>query len=606
MFARPEESRRDGSANPRRAVVPALVSARAMERPDAPAVACGGEILTYAELERDAARLAARLRRAGGGPHVIAGLCADRSAALAAGALGIMKAGAAYLPLDPSYPMERLSYMLEDAHAPVLLTTEHAAGRVPKGAWRVIGLEAALAEPHDAAGPPVRAPRPGDLAYAIYTSGSTGRPKGVPITHASLLNLVNWHVAAFGITEKDRASHLGSLGFDAAIWELWPYLACGASVHMTPDDVRVDPERLRDWLVEERITVAFAPTPLAERLIALPWPAGTALRFLLTGADTLHRRPPQGLPFTLVNNYGPTECTVVATSGTVPPTADHPGIPPIGRPIANTCVYLLDENLSPVADGEAGEICIAGAGVSPGYLNRDDLTAQSFAADPFDPRGGRLYRTGDLGRLLPDGQISFLGRKDDQIKMRGFRIEPAEITAALNTHPAVRESAVVARGETDSGRLLAAYIVFESGQNAAAEELQEWLRSRLPDYMVPRVFVRLESLPLTASGKLDRRALPEPAEENGMRDGAADAPRSEIELKLAAIVAGLLKIGSVGVEENFFMLGGNSLLGAQLMAAVRQEFGVQVALRALFGAPTVAALAREVERLAAARGAAGQ
>jgi amino acid adenylation domain-containing protein len=551
--------------------------------------------MTYAALERAAEGLAERLRGFSAGPDTIVALCTDRSTALAAGALGILKAGAAYLPLDAGYPAERIEFMLRDAGVRVVVASALTARRVPPGPWRVLDIDSETSPAEPQAGRGRREPKPADMAYAIYTSGSTGRPKGVPISHPNLLNLVQWHIDAFGVTADDRASHMGGLGFDAAVWELWPYLACGASVHMTPEEVRLDPERLRDWLVAQRITIAFAPTPIAERLIALPWPRETALRYVLTGADTLHRRPPAGLPFTLINNYGPTECTVVATSGVVKPDDGTRGVPSIGKAIDNVRVYILDEALRPVPDGEAGEICIGGAGVSRGYLNQPDLTARSFVPDPLDPNA-RMYRTGDVGRRWPNGEITFHGRMDDQIKVGAFRIEPAEITAVLNAHPGVRESAVVAR-EGANGKEMVAYVVPRQGEAVTSEALQAKVREQLPDYMVPRVFVRMDALPLNASGKLDRQALPAPGPENTMRGAAGGAAHNEIEKRLAKIVAGLLQLKQVGVEENFFMLGGNSLLGAQMLAAVREAFGVQMPLRTLFGAPTVARLALEVERI---------
>src|SRR5207248_877016 len=284
------------------------------------------------------------------------------------------------------------------------------------------------------------------LAYVIYTSGSTGQPKGVEITHASLLNLIAWHRTEFAVTPTDRASHLASVGFDAAVWEVWPYLTAGASLHLPDANTRVSPEQLRDWLVKEQITISFLPTALAEHVMALEWPTQTALRFLLTGADTLHRYPTSSLPFELVNNYGPTECTVVATSGRVRPEIDAKGLPTIGRPIANTSIYILDENLREVSPGAEGELCIGGVGVARGYLNRDELTSEKFIADRFSlERGAKLYRTGDLARYLDNGEIAYLGRVDEQIKILAYRIEPAEVERVLNRHSAIKSSVVVAR-----------------------------------------------------------------------------------------------------------------------------------------------------------------
>ena len=297
---------------------------------------------------------------------------------------------------------------------------------------------------------------PEQLAYVIYTSGSTGRPKGVEITHASLMNLVAWHQTAFEINADDRASLLAGVGFDAAVWETWPYLTAGASLHLPDEVTRLSPELLRDWLVAERITTSFLPTALAERVMTLEWPTQTALRTLLTGAETLRQFPSDDLPFRVVNNYGPTECTVVATSGTVAPGVSREALPTIGRPIANTQVYILDENLQQVFRHVAGELYIGGAGVARGYLNRPELTAEKFIQNPFshpfaNGQQARLYKTGDIARYLPNGEIAYLGRVDDQIKVMGYRIEPNEIVAVLNRHPAV-EASVVASARSPATR----------------------------------------------------------------------------------------------------------------------------------------------------------
>jgi acyl-coenzyme A synthetase/AMP-(fatty) acid ligase/acyl carrier protein len=412
-----------------------------------------------------------------------------------------------------------------------------------------------------------------------------------------LLNLVRWHQRAFKVTAADRATQIAAVGFDAAVWELWPYLTAGASVHLADEAVRSDPTALRDWLVAERITITFVPTLLAQHLVALPWPHDVALRYMLTGADALHVRPPADLPFALVNNYGPTECAVVATSGPVCPAGQEDGLPPIGRPIDNVRIYLLDSELHPVPVGAPGELCIGGAGVGRGYVNRPELTAERFVLDPFSPTpGARLYRTGDLARRRPDGQFVFLGRIDDQIKIRGFRVEPAEIAARLDAHPDVTESAVVASHPGSHDPRLVAYVVPVPGTCLTRRGLQEFLGLGLPDYMVPSVFVRLDALPVTANGKIDRTAFPDPTPERVIEDGASVEPRTVVEERIAQILAPLLGLPRVGVEDNFFLLGGHSLLGTQLIARIRDAFGVDLSLRHLFESPTTAGLAAEVER----------
>jgi amino acid adenylation domain-containing protein len=575
--------------------VPEQVAAQAALTPHAVAVSTGSACLSRRALDMRANHLAWQLRSLGVGRDVLVGLCLPRSLELVVGALGILKAGGAYMPMDPGYPPERLAYMLADAQAPVLVTTACLGQQLPAGKWNVVNIGAPHIEKHSADAPPV-AIAPADLAYVIYTSGSTGKPKGVEITHHGLMNLISWHRQAFSVTEADRASHVAGLGFDAAVWELWPYLAAGASIHLADDITRGSAELLRDWLIAEGITISFVPTPLAERLLAMKWSAPTALRFLLTGGDTLRHHPPAPLPFVLVNNYGPTECTVVATSGVVRPESCPGALPSIGRAIANTHVYVLDEQLHAVPPGAAGEIYIGGPGVARGYRQRPDLTAEKFIPDPFavEP-DSRLYKTGDLGRRRPDGQIDFLGRIDDQIKIRGYRIEPSEIEGALNRHPDIRESLVVAREDTAGDRSLVAYVVV--GKAATYTALRDFLRTCLPEYMLPAAFVRIDSFPMTRHGKIDRTALPAPDPGNTLKDDAWAGRRTRTERHVAEILAGLLSVTDVGPDDNFFMLGGHSLLGAQLIARLRDAFGVEVALRTLFEAPTVAALSEEIDRL---------
>jgi amino acid adenylation domain-containing protein len=582
--------------------IPKAVAAKATRWPEAIALTCGPQILTYDELDCQSNRLAHYLRSLGVGPGVLVGLCLPRSLDMVVGALGILKAGGAYVPMDPAYPPDRLAFMLQDAQAPVLITNPCLAERLPAAECTVVGIRAP-----EIGRQPDYTPRveivPDDLAYVIYTSGSTGQPKGVEIKHGGLANLVAWHRQAFSLTPGDRASHLAGLGFDAAVWELWPYLVTGSSVHLVDDTTRLSAELLRDWLLTRKITISFVPTPLAERMLTLEWPSQTPLRILLTGGDTLHHYPPAHLPFALVNNYGPTECTVVATSGNVAPEA-RPGStqPSIGRAITNTRIYLLDERLEPVPAGTPGEIHIAGAGLARGYHNRPDLTAEKFVPDPFSSElGSRLYKTGDLGQLLPDGQINFLGRVDDQIKIRGYRIEPNEIVNVLNLCPDVRQSLVVAREDGPGDKRLVAYVVLEQHSTATQAVLSASLGNILPEYMLPAVFVRLDALPLTPHGKIDRAALPEPTAENTLKNESFQAQRSPVEERLASILTTLLSVEEIGADENFFQMGGHSLLGAQVIGRVRDSFGVELSLRSLFDHPTVREMSAEIERLILAK-----
>jgi amino acid adenylation domain-containing protein len=574
-----------------------LVEEQAARTPEALAIAAGSQALSYQALNQRANQLAHLLQGLGVGPEVPVGLCVDRSLELVVGMLGILKAGGAYVPLDPQYPADRLSFLLADAQVPVLLTQSHLRDHLPATSAHVITLEPEPElSPQSIANPRPLA-TPDHLAYIIYTSGSTGTPKGVQITHKGMLNLVCWHQQAFALTASDRTTQIASPAFDATGWEVWPSLCCGASVYLVDEQVRTLPLALRDWLVCHQITISFLPTPLAEQLLDLDWPPETALRFLLTGADVLHHYPGTTLPFALINNYGPTEATVVATSGRIWPQAEAEMPPSIGCPIANTEVYLLDEHLRQVAIGEPGELHIGGIGLARGYLRRPELTQEKFIPHPFsrDP-GARLYKTGDLARFLPDGQLAFLGRIDHQIKLRGYRIEPDEIIGALNRHPAIQASYVLAREDAPGQKHLVAYLVAQPGHAIELSDLMQMLQATLPDYMVPTTFVQLAALPLTPNGKVDRDALPAPTQANTLGAETFAAPQTPIEEQLATTVAALLRVERVGVTENFFLLGGHSMLGAQLIAWIGANFGLELPLRTLFDAPTVRQLAAEVER----------
>jgi len=561
----------------------------------------------YGELNERADDLARCLRSLGVGAEDVIALRLNRSIELVVAALGVLKAGAAYLPLNPQTPAAHTRFELDDARAPAIVTdTAHSHDSESYGRsvlvldddGRVRKAPKAAPLSPESARDRGEAPNAESLAYVIYTSGSTGQPKGVEVTHGNLLNLVLWHQKAFELIPADRMTLLASVEFDASVWEMWPVLCTGASLHIPDELTRRDPAALRDWLVKREISISFAPTPLAERLNALPWPAPTRLHTLLTGGDTLHVHPRAGLPFRVINNYGPTECAVVATSGLVPPGPHAAGLPGIGRPIANATIHILDENLQSAASGEAGEICIGGAGVARGYRNQTELTRQKFVPDPFsDESGARLYRTGDLGRLLASGEIAFLGRIDTQVKIRGFRIELEAIAAVLNEHPGVKQSTVIARDYGASDKRLIAYVVLEHSTPATQTVLREHLAARLPEQMIPAVFVSLAELPLNGNGKVDRAGLPEPDELNRLAVKPYVGARTATEQRLAELLAPLLHVERVSVEDNFFMLGGHSLLGTQLIARMRAAFGVEVSLRTLFECPTIAALASEVDRL---------
>lgn len=598
-------TRAEEAASARAARLPATrsvtsrIASWAAATPDKVAVTDDVRRLSYAELERDSNRLATRLREAGAGPERCVGLLLERSTDFVVAALATFKSGAAYVPLDPTTPSDRIRSILTDAGAVALLTSSSFATDESQP-WAVVAVDRSNATPSAAFARTDVDPEM--LAYVIYTSGSTGRPKGVEITHASVCNLIDWHQSAFAVSAADRASQVAGLGFDAAAWEIWPYLTAGASLHIADDTTRRSPEALRDWLVAQKITIGFVPTVMAEQLFRTDWPADTALRLLLTGGDRLSRRPPVELPFAVVNNYGPTECTVVATSGIVLPESNGTA-PSIGRAIANATALVLDEALRPVPLGEPGELCISGPLVARGYRNLSELTARRFVA--YITASGeslRLYRTGDRVRLLESGEFEFLGRFDDQVKIRGYRIELGEIEAALNQYPKVVATAASVVEDPTGAPTLAAYIVPAAQATLSESELREHLAAKLPAYMIPAYFVAIATLPVMVNGKLDKTALPAPERELLLPKSAANGSMSVLEEQIADFVAMLMGRPTVGVDENLFMIGGHSMFGVQLVARIRETFGVRMPLRHIFSAPTVRELSKEVARLLGADG----
>jgi amino acid adenylation domain-containing protein len=541
-----------------------LFEARVRERPEAIAV---GD-LTYAELDRQANRLARRLRRLGVGPESRVALRHERAPGLIAGILGILKAGGAYVPVDPAWPEERARFILEDAGVSITVDEE---------------LLAACRESEEPLDVPVS---PGNLAYVIYTSGSTGRPKGTLVTHANVSRLLSATQGWFGFGPDDVWTLFHSVAFDFSVWEIWGALAYGGRLVIVPADTARSPEELRVLLAG--VTV-LNQTPSAFRQLAFSPPE--SLRWVIFGGEALDVASTAGWldgP-RLVNMYGITETTVHVTFRPLSrQDLETPWRSPIGVPIPDLAVHVLDRHGSPVPIGVPGEICVGGAGLARGYLGRPDLTAERFVPSP---EGERLYRSGDLARRLPSGELEYLGRSDQQVKLRGFRIEPAEIEAALIGIPGVREAAVILRDDLPSGPGLVAYVV----GGASTGELLSSLRKRLPDHMVPGHFVSLRALPLTANGKLDRRALPAPEGTRPELARAYAAPRTALERVLAGAWEEALGVDRVGVEDGFFDLGGHSLLATQMISWVRETFEVEVPLRELFERPTVAALAEALK-----------
>lgn len=583
------------AAYPQDTFVHALFAEQARRMPAALAVVDSKQRLTYQEVNQRANQLAHVLRGMGVGPDVLVALCVPRCADFIIGLMGILKAGGAYVPLDPTIPERRLQTIISDAEIRVVLAHQELRGLFSTQDTQVLCLDTAapLLMQQPAYAPDINL-RPDNLAYVIYTSGSTGTPKGVLLMHRGLTNLAFWYRQAFKVTPRDRTTQIAGLGFDATVWELLPGLTAGVTTYLPNDEIRSTPELLRDWLVDEEITITFLPTPLAERLLSLDWPAKSALRVMQTGGEALKRYPPPGLPFTLYNNYGPSESTVAATSTPVPPLNDAPFPPPIGYPLNNSQIYILDRQMQPVPIGVPGELCIGGANVGRGYLKRPGQTATQFIPDPFSRTpGARLYRTGDLVRYRSDRQIEFLGRIDTQVKVRGFRIELGEIETTLTKHPTVHETVVLAREDTPGERYLAAYVVSDAGCEVNVSDLRSFLKETLPEYMVPGIFVKLDALPLTPNGKVDRRALPAP--EGGVRPVMAVAyvaPQDELEETIAAIWQEVLGVERVGVEDSFFDLGGNSLLMARTQSKLATSLQQEISILDLFKYPTIKSLAQ--------------
>jgi len=542
-----------------------------------------GEIaLSYAQLRERSARLADLLAKKGVGPGHRVAVCLPRTPGLMVAMLAVLRRGAAYVPIDPGYPEERRTFLLEDCGATVRIGGD---GIALDAAGTLVDTDA---PPVPDAEIDVAAP-----AYVIYTSGSTGRPKGTVIAHSALHNLVHWHRRTYAVTAEDRASQTASQGFDACVWETWPYLTAGAALLITPDAVLKDPEQLFAWFARNEITLCFLATPLAEAILRLPEVRNWHPRAILTGGDRLTTTPPEAWGSRLINHYGPTEAAVVTTAGEVMPEGVVP--PPIGRPIDHFRVCVVGEDLTLQPIGIAGELLIGGRGLAQGYLDRPALTAAAFIPNPFADGasvGSRLYRSGDRVRYLEDGQIAFLGRIDQQLSLRGYRIEPGEIEAALRALPAVAEAVVLIRNDVRGvARLVATVQPTGAGHDPQRleAELVTALQTALPSYMVPSHYVFLDTMPLNPNGKIDRDALPEPDWERAETD-AYVPPQPGAETVLAEIWQSLLKVARVGRNDNFFSLGGDSIISLQVISRARAE-GLALRPVHLFELQTLSAIA---------------
>ncbi|MBX9435242.1 lichenysin non-ribosomal peptide synthetase LicA [Bacillus paralicheniformis] len=569
-------------AVPQDKTVHELFEAQVLRTPDRGAAVYNGVKWTYKELNARANRLARLLIEKGARPEQRIGIMVKPSLEMAAGVLAILKAGAAYVPIDPSYPAERIGYVLKDSGAELLLTQTNLAAP-EEFSGETLLLDSMLSEEitKDDEVNPQAGTQSDNLAYLIYTSGTTGQPKGVMVEHRSLVNLCYWHNDAFKVTEHDKSAKYAGFGFDASVWEMFPYWIAGAELHIIDEAIRMDITRLNQYFEENKITITFLPTQLCEQFMELD---NQSLRVLLTGGDKLKRIAKRS--YTLVNNYGPTENTVVATSAAIDPDE---GMLSIGKPIANTRVYVLGQNNEVQPVGVAGELCIAGRGLARGYLNKPEETAKRFTEDPFVP-GERMYRTGDAVKWLEDGRLEYIGRIDQQVKIRGFRIELSEIEVQLARLSEVQEAVVTDIEDACGNKALCGYVV--ANEQLDTESLARKLAQTLPDYMVPSFWVQLKELPVTANGKVDRRALPQPDVE--AQTAEYKAPLTETEQLLADIWQEVLGIDRIGITDNFFALGGDSIKGIQ-MASRLQQHGWKLEMKDLFQHSTIGELSAYVQ-----------
>jgi amino acid adenylation domain-containing protein/FkbH-like protein len=574
-----------------------LITAQARLTPERVAVVFGSQQLTYSELEARSNQLARHLRKIGVSRETLVGLCVERSLDMVVALLGILKAGGAYVPLDPSYPADRIQFILEDAQAPVLITQRLVLSSLTTLNARTIILDTAWPEiAAESTAPLSIETQSSNLAYVLYTSGSTGKPKGVQIEHRNLVNFLASMKKQPGLTADDTLLAVTTLSFDIAGLELYLPLITGAKLVLASQEEAADGHKLLALLHQSCATVLQATPATWRMLLDSGWTGTSALKALCGGeampADLAAQLVPRSAE--LWNMYGPTETTIWSSIFKVEATLDSTA--PIGRPIDNTTMYVLDAEFRPVPIGVAGELYLGGDGVARGYFNRPELTAEKFLADPFRP-GECIYRTGDLAKFLPDGNIQFLGRADFQVKVRGFRIELGEIESVLARHADIQQVVVIVREDQPGDPRLVAYLVVRPGQNAAASDLRTHLKQSLPDYMVPSYFVTLDTLPLTPNGKIDRKALPKPEYTRPELAGERLSARTPAEEVIAGIWAEVLQLDQVGVQDDFFELGGHSLLATQVVSRVRQAFQVELPLRALFEAPSVAGLAERVVTL---------
>ncbi|WP_439876932.1 amino acid adenylation domain-containing protein (plasmid) [Bacillus mycoides] len=560
--------------------------------------------LTYEELNNKSNQLARYLMKQGVTSNVPVAICVNRGGEYLIGILGVLKAGGAYVPLDPGYPRERLDFIIEDSQAQLVLTTSDIAPTFTQGNVLLCMLDQQFDFTIHSSTNLEWKPKLDDLAYIIYTSGSTGQPKGVMVTHRNLLNLISWQQLEYQISHEDRGTLIAGLGFDAAVWEIFPCLCSGATLYILEEEIRSNPVELQQWMTTNGITIGFVPTPLVEPLLELDWSSNHTLKTMFTGGERLAISKGYNIPFRLIDLYGPTENTVVTTSKEVDVTEKRSESSSIGKPIANVRTYILDKNLKPVPIGVVGELCISGSSLAVGYKGRPELTAEKFVANPFSEQNGdRLYKTGDMARYLPDGSIDFIGRKDNQVKIRGYRIELGEIEYALKQHSNVK-AALLLKSEDEDPKLIA-YVIVNDKNNFFESGLKEYLQLKLPSFMIPFRIFALEKFPINTNGKIDRNTLLNKLFHNSLVESTKIELNTNIKTKsilsqkpIEEEMIGIWKkeigLDSVQLDDHFFKVGGHSLLLTKIMGVIQDRFNVQVSLRALFETPTVKGMADQV------------
>jgi amino acid adenylation domain-containing protein len=570
------------------------------------AVEFNGRMVSYADLNSTANKIGNRLVANGSQVDGMVGVCCDRSIDLVTAILGILKSGSAYVPFDPAYPADRIEYMLKQSGIKTVLIQEKYRKLFEHSGISVIALDTEWNKFEDqSTGNPGISIKPDNLAYVLFTSGSTGLPKGVAMVHRALSNLIQWQNSKTRLGVPARTLQFAPVSFDVSFQEMFTTWSNGGTLVLIEDEMRLNAIRLLEFIQQNNIERLFLPFIALQHLSEVAfnsriWPS--CLKDVITAGEQLQitrhvRKFFVELPeCRLHNHYGPTESHVVTALTLGPDPESWPALPSVGQPVSHTHIYLLDENLQPVPIGEQGEIFIAGASLAKGYAGRDDLTAERFLNNPFSElKGARMYKTGDIGRYLPDGNIEYLGRTDNQVKVRGYRIELGEVEIALSSFPGIAQVAASVREDEPGDKRLVAYFVTESGKSLQSAEIRKFISGKLPEYMIPSAFVAVEAIPKTPSGKIDRRALPKPDESRPDIGTLFVEPRTDVEKKIAGIWSQLLRIDKTGVNDNFFDLGGNSLLALQMIARLRQEYGMEVPVVKLYQYPTISSLLNALE-----------